>query len=271
MSEAPLAALILAGSRSDSDPVAAAGERSCKAFVPVAGQPMLARVIDALEASGRVGRITVVLDAAAPLASEAPELASRMADGGIQRIDPEPTPSRSVLRAFATLPTDTPLLVTTADHPLLTADMVADFIDDALKSDADACAGLAPTALIDDAYPQARRTRLRFRDGGRSGCNLFLFRGPRARNVLSFWARMEARRKRPWRLALALGPITLAAYALGLLTLEGAMRRLGHKADARLHAVILRQPEAAIDVDTLADLRLVETILGAGGAGKAPA
>ncbi|WP_161958856.1 nucleotidyltransferase family protein [Ferruginivarius sediminum] len=262
------AVLVLAGSRAGPDPVAEAGGRSCKAFVQIGGRPMLERVIAALEASGCVGDISVALDAAAPTDVEAPALAKRMAAGEISRADPARTPSRSVLQAFDALPAGTPLIVTTADHPLLTAQMVAEFVRKAVDSGAEAAAALAPTELIDATYPDARRTRLKFRDGGYSGCNLFCFRGAGARNVLTFWGRMEARRKRPWRLAMALGPLTLVAYALGLLTLKGALRRLGRKAGADLHAVILPQAEAAIDVDKLEDLRLVERILGAGDAGQ---
>jgi GTP:adenosylcobinamide-phosphate guanylyltransferase len=262
------AVLVLAGSRAGPDPVAEAGGRSCKAFVQIGGRPMLERVIAALEASGCVGEISVAMDATAPADAEAPALAKRLTAGEIRRIDPAPTPSRSVLQAFAALPAGTPLIVTTADHPLLTAQMVAEFVRKAVDSGAEAAAALAPTALIDVAYPDARRTRLKFRDGGYSGCNLFAFQGPGARNVLNFWAGMEARRKRPWHLAMALGPLTLVGYVLGMLTLNGALRRLGRKAGANLHAVILPQAEAAIDVDKLEDLRLVERILGAGDAGQ---
>ena len=41
-----------------------------------------------------------------------------------------------------------------------------------------------------------------------------------------FWQRMEADRKRPWRLASRIGPASLALYALGRLDLEGAMRQI---------------------------------------------
>ncbi|MDZ7826713.1 MAG: hypothetical protein U5R48_12630 [Gammaproteobacteria bacterium] len=49
------------------------------------------------------------------------------------------------------------------------------------------------------AFPDSRRTALRFADGARCGCNLFLFRGAPALQVLDFWQRVEGLRKQPHR------------------------------------------------------------------------
>lgn len=258
-------ALVLAGRRGPGDPVAVAGGCACKAFVPVAGIPMVERVVAALEASGCLAGILVALDADAPVAAGAPGLARRLQAGTVRRVDPAGSPSASVQHAFEALPSGTPLLVATADHPLLTPEMVAAFLGEALASGADVAAALTPAAALAAAYPGSRRTRLRFRGGGYAGCNLFALMGPGARQVLAFWGAMEARRKRPWALAMRIGPRTLLAYALGRLSLEAALRRLGRKVGARLHAVILREPEAAIDVDSVADLRLVERVLTRAG------
>src|SRR3546814_20090837 len=73
----------------------------------------------------------------------------------------------------------------------------------------------------DEAYPQSRRNRRKFREDSYAGGNLFALMGPNAHRAVAFWARMEARRKRPWHLARALGPVTLAAYISGPLSLGG--------------------------------------------------
>ena len=75
------------------------------------------------------------------------------------------------------------------------------------------------------------------------------------------WRRVEQERKRPWRLVRAFGWQPLLAYLLGRLTLDDAMARASGFIGARLAAVVLPHPEAAIDVDKPADLDLVETIL----------
>jgi len=260
---APVDVLVLAGSRAAGDPVAAARGTSCKATAPVAGVPMVERVLATLRACPEVGDIAVALDADVPLAEEAPRLAGWLARGVVTRQDPGPGPSATVATAFAARPDGRPLLVATADHPLLTPPMIAAFLAGARISGADAVTAVAPTRLLEAAYPKARRTRLRFRDGGYSGCNLFALMTPRAAGALAFWQRLEAQRKRPWRMAAAIGLGTLTGYALGRLSLDGAVDRLGRRAGARLAAVRLNQAEAAKDVDSLDDLALVESILTA--------
>ena len=54
---------------------------------------------------------------------------------------------------------------------------------------------------------------------------------------------------------------TLLGYALGFLTLDGAMRRVSPVMGCEARAIALPFAEAAIDVDKPADLALVESIL----------
>jgi hypothetical protein len=63
----------------------------------------------------------------------------------------------------------------------------------------------------------------------------------------------------------AFGWRSLVAYLLGRLTLDEALARASKVIDARLAAVVLPQPEAAIDVDKPADLELAESILARRG------
>jgi GTP:adenosylcobinamide-phosphate guanylyltransferase len=153
-----------------------------------------------------------------------------------------------------------PLLVTTADHPLLTPAMIDHFVQSA-PAGADVVAGLAAATLIRRDYPDAIRTFYRLAGEGYSGCNLFLMRTEAAGNVVSFWTAMERLRKRPWRLIAAIGPATLARYLLGRLSLDVALARLSAIVGAQVAAVVMPFAEAAIDVDKPADLILAERIL----------
>lgn len=255
----PFTALVLAASR-PQDPMARASGVSHKALVPAGGAPMLARVIAALQASRSVGRIAVCIEDRAVL-DGLPALAAKAACGAITIVASEPTPSRSVLHAIAELPDALPLLVTTADHPLLSAEMVDFFCDAARGTGADLAAGLAPASVILRDYPAAQRTFLRFRDDRYSGCNLFALLTPQAAAAVRFWTRAEQHRKRPWRLARSFGFGSLLLFALGRLTLDDAMRRASQKVGAAVAAVRMPYAEAAIDVDKPADLVLVEEIL----------
>ena len=107
----------------------------------------------------------------------------------------------------------------------------------------------------------AGRTYLSFADGGWSGCNLFQFATPRAIAAVELWRRVEADRKRPWRIVRRLGIGLLIRYALGRLTLGEAIAHLGRKAGLDAAAIPCPYGLAAVDVDKPADLDLVRAIV----------
>lgn len=253
-------ALVLAGRRGPDDPVAVAAGVSHKCLVPANGVPMLARVVEAVAASRSIGLIAVSI--------EDPDLVGSLArlspqrDEGRLRVFPSAaTPSLSALAAAEALGHPFPLLITTADHALLATDLVDFFASAARETEADIVAGLVPAEVLLDAYPQTKRTFLRFRDGRYSSCNLFCVLTEAGLRVLDFWRRVERDRKRPWRIARAFGIGTLVAYVLGRLTLEQGLARLSRRLGVDARAVIVPFAEAAIDVDKPSDLTLVDDIL----------
>lgn len=244
------AALILAGSRPGApDPVALAEGVAHKALVQVGGVPMLARVVQALRAAGTE---TIAVSA------DEPAVAALAEALGCTVLPTGRGPSASVAAAFARL--GTPLLVTTADHALLRADWVRDFLSDTPAS-ADVAVLLARRDAIERALPGTRRTYLKLADGGWSGCNLFLLATARAEAAIATWAAVEADRKRPWRIAARLGIGTLWRYALGKLTMAEAIARLGHGIGVEAAAVSARDGLAAVDVDKLDDLSQVRALI----------
>jgi hypothetical protein len=125
----------------------------------------------------------------------------------------------------------------------------------------DAAAALARAEVVVAAAPGTRRTFLRFEDGAFSGCNLFCFATPGAARVVALWREVEALRKTPLKMLARLGPLTAARYAMGILPLRAALDRLEQLAGVTLAAVELPFGQAAIDVDTVADLDLVRTLM----------
>jgi len=154
-----------------------------------------------------------------------------------------------------------PVLVVTADHALLSSEMIDTFARAAAAESADVLVGLVAESLVRARFPDATRTFLRLRGGGYKGANLFAFRTPEARRAAAFWVRAEQFRKQPWRLVGALGPTALLLFVLGRLDVDAAFERLSRAAGARVRPIPLPYPEAAIDVDKPADLDLVCRIL----------
>lgn len=249
-----LTVLVLAGSRQGAaDPMAVAARVSHKALLPVAGTPMLLRVIRALRATPAVGRII--------LSCERTDLLDGVAEAAdVLAIRAEASPAASVAAALRDY--GPPLLVTTADHALLSPAILADFLAHAPQS-ADAIAAVARAEVVRAGFPETRRTWIRLRDGDFSGCNLFLLRHARAARAVAFWQRLEEHRKSPLAMARLIGPRALIGYALRLVTLEGVARLLSRRTGAALAVIPLLHADAAIDVDKPADLVLVEQTLAA--------
>lgn len=254
------AAIVLAGDRGAADPLVKSAGVSCKALVPVAGRPMILRVLDALEGSSAID-LRIVSGSSSRLLGHAPEFDGLIASGKILWVENEASPSLSAQAALHTIPADHAALVTTADHALLTPRMVDYFCTQAAKTGCDVVAGLARYDIVTAAFPESRRTVTRLRGGGYCGCNLFAFLTPRARQAAAFWRRVEEQRKHPLKIVKVLGLVAVLRYLLGHLTIEDGLARMSALMNARAGVVWMPDAEAAVDVDNIEDWRLAEKIL----------
>jgi CTP:molybdopterin cytidylyltransferase MocA len=251
-------ALILAGSRGPDDPLAKAANVSHKALLPVAGVPMLLRVVEALRAMPGIARIYVCIENER-VVLQVPVLEALHRDRALEILPAADSPATSVAAALRHIELTQPLLVTTGDHPLLTPAILQRFVDSAPK-DCDLAVALAPADIVAATYPGAVRTFYRLGKQRFSGCNLFLVRSSNVEHVANFWRRMETHRKRPLRLIWEIGPLALIKVLLGLMDADQAFAYLSKKAGAIIRHVELPVAEAAVDVDKPADLELVERI-----------
>jgi len=242
--------LILAGQREGVvDPLCAAAGIERKAVLPINGRPMIDYVLDALRNAGLKRPFHV----SGFGAEYNMELAQSPSAAG---------PAGSALAALEAGIT-TPVLLTTCDHPLLTADMVDAFISGARDSRADFCVGLAEKSIIDPAYPHVKRTYLNFKDTSTSGCNLFYIANDAGLAAIRFWQSAQHHRKNPLKLASQFGVGIFFRYLFGQLTLDGAFKYASKRMKISAKPVLLPFAEAAIDVDKPSDKTLVEEILKA--------
>jgi len=125
-------AIVLAGQRPGEDAFAKAHGVAAKALIRVGGEPMLGRVVRTLLGCPSVGKVLILaqrpdrlLDGATEWLRDAPGVRMARSGDGI---------SRSI-EAAAGHEAAFPLLVTTADHALLTAAMVETFLAGAGDAD----------------------------------------------------------------------------------------------------------------------------------------
>ena len=263
-SSASYTAVVLAADRGPGDEVAQATGAPCKSLAPVGGIPMVMRVLDALDGARDISGC--ILCGPPQSVVDRHQLLGRLISSGkIQWMQNQATPSTSTINVLNSLPDDNAVLVTTADHALLNEEIVDHFCAEARTSGVDIVVGLTRYDDVIAAYPGMRRTAMRLSDTRYCSCNLFAFLTPRARKMAELWRQVESQRKKPWRIINLLGWMAVLRYAAGKLSLNQARRIISRRLGFDAAAVVLPFPEAAVDVDTVADLRFVEDILNRNG------
>ena len=246
-------AMVLAGSRPGRDDFAESHGTDMKALVPVGGVPMVLRPVRALLAAPEIGLVRVLAQQATRIAAVLPD------DPRLSVFASGPTIAATIEALFADPETSFPLLVTTADHALLDAAMIADFC--AAAAGADLAIGLVEKRALDARLPQTQRTWIRFQGGAYSGANLFAFGSRDAARAVALWRSVEQDRKKGWRMIAALGPAILLGAVLRVRTLDQTLGTIGRRLGLTIRAVEMANPLAAVDVDKPADHALVTNIL----------
>ncbi|MEM7220276.1 MAG: NTP transferase domain-containing protein [Pseudomonadota bacterium] len=251
--------MVLAGEREGGNALAQARGLPSSLLVDLHGAPVLDWTLRAVAAS-QLERICLV----GPGESVSDPLIERWRGrDDVDALEPALGPAASAARGVARV--GTPALVTTADHALLLAPRIDDFVRSAsaraATAGADVVVGLVPYALVRERFPGSRRTRLRFADLTACGANLFYAHTPRAAALFEFWRLLEALRKTPHRMAGRLGWWTLVRYLTRTLSLDAAFRRISDRAGATVVPLLLDEAELAVDVDSEADLALAGRVL----------
>jgi hypothetical protein len=250
--------LVLAASRGNLDPLAQAGGVSHKCFIDIAGQPMLRRVVAAVMASGRIGRTIVAIEPDSM--EEAKHILAGLPDA--ERI--EYVASRenigSSVSAVAT-PELLPLVITTGDNALHTAELVRYFCDSLDGLSEDGAIGLTPAEYILAKYPEGNRAFHRFRDGAFSSCNIYALLTPRALHAPRVFNSGGQFGKKPRRLIGAFGLFAFLLYKSRLFTLRTVLKALSRTVGVRTAPVLIPFAEGPIDVDRMQDWELANRII----------
>jgi molybdopterin-guanine dinucleotide biosynthesis protein A len=261
--EAPFRAIVLAGERPGGGVLARELGLAAGVLAPLAGRACIARVVDALRGAHSTDG-GLLCGPAADVLAASPEIHALLQAGDFRWLAPQSGPAASALAASQALGT-APLLLTSGDHGLLSAEVVDAFCTGArasgAASGADLLVGLVPYDLVAAAFPESRRTVLRFADGAFCGSNLFALLTPRSHHALTYWSSLEAHRKQPWKIARRLGIATVLRYVTGRLRVDQAFDVLSDRSGCRVGWLPIAAPRAAVDVDCRADWLLADRLL----------
>lgn len=256
-------ALVLAG-RANTGRLRGWSDAASEAMVPIAGRPMVARVLEALRGSGSVGDLIVVT--ADP---DAVALVTAMGGRAVAAGESLVENVRAGLEALP--PGQDEALVVTGDAALLTPAAVDEFVARSRETGADLCWAIVPREAYLRELPGSRRTFVRLADGHFTGGNVFYLRRRAVEPALALLADFYAARKRPLRLARLLGVGILARLLVGRLRVAAVERRVRELAGIAGRAVVMERAEVGFDVDEPEDAAYAERVLrdrggGAGGA-----
>lgn len=247
-------ALILAGERRKRSPLLKEG-LPFKALLPVCGKEMFLRVYETLKEVPALDEIYVSApkELYALLKERFPGLSFRF-------IPQASSPSTSVFFALEEMGSY-PVFLTTADHALLTPEIVSFFLEECLVRQGALGVGVVPFSLVKAAYPSASRTTYRLKEGRFCSANLYFLGSCEVKRALYFWRQVEERRKNPLKIVAAFGPLALLRYLWGRLDLEEAFLLASKVLGCEVFPVSLPFARAAVDVDDEEDLLLAQEIL----------
>jgi len=255
--------LILAGKRS-SDPLSKNFQVPNKAFIHLAGKTMLSWVVDAIKQAELQPPYMLSITR-----SQQEIFEDALSDVLCELIlnDEDESPVQASMKALKGLQPTQGLLITTADNPLLTAEIINHFLNKCQSSSADLVIGTVngKQQLLQD-YPEVRRTWHKLNPNcWLSGCNLFFWSPEGFREgTLDTLCQLEEKRKSPILFASTVARLDLKfllKLCLQRTSIEECSQALSRATRVKTELVTLPFPEACIDVDTMTDLELAQKIL----------
>ncbi len=258
-------ALVLAAQRSrEGDPLAPFCNNGNKNLIDVHGRPMVAWVLETLLEASEIDQVLVSIEDPNLLQTAIEGISSlqnALDAGTLVAVPAQENLYQSVLSALSHEGVDRcPAIITTADNPLLTPEMIRHFTAQTDAQGAEAAVAMVSAPLMKARYPEGQRRFYAFRGGEYSNCNLYALTTETALDAARAFEGGGQFRKKLSRIVKAFGLASFVLYALRIRTLAGFGQHLSRQLGIRLRFVTMPFPEACIDVDNERTLRIAREI-----------
>ena len=244
-------AVILAGDRGPSDPVANVANVSGKALVKFNGVTQIEQIVKLLHDAECINEL-YVLGPSQECLNQCEEVRLMYKDYGVNYLPPQLGPSSSALLGVQTSACF-PTLVITSDLPLLKAEFIENYCKKVMKLDVDFVVGAVEHSCIKNLLPELKKTKYRFSDSEVCFANVFAVLTPLGMKAIKYWQDVEQSRKNPLAVIRKIDWWSVLQYKLGRLSVAQASQKLSDKLDANLNIEMFAVPELAIDVDSAHD------------------
>ncbi|MEM9494462.1 MAG: NTP transferase domain-containing protein [Pseudomonadota bacterium] len=250
------AAVIVAGAAREIDPLLDACGVRHKALIEIKGEALIARAARALGDAGFGERIVI----AAP-GDLHPVFADVMPPGIAPRFtEAQTTPAATLLELCAVYEGKGGVLATTADHALLTPEMLQAFLRD-VDDGTGVAAAVVDSDVYHNAFPNTRQPFVRLKDARFTGANLFWMDPALARPLFEFWRSFEKNRRAPLKMVRAVGLAAALSYLRGALSEAEVIALVEERTGVRGQFVRLEDAKAAIDIARPEDLEVARRLL----------
>lgn len=250
-------AIVLAGAP-NTGKLSEVSSEAWEALIELDGEALVCRSVRPLLAARTVGRIVVV--------GPKPELDEALAGFDVAVIPPTGDMFDNVLEGFRYLSRTSGqepglALVSSADVPLITPEIVDGLVKTCLERGGDAFYPLMSRETMEAAFPGTKRTYGKLRDGTFTGGNLFVVNGTVLEGVRDKARALIDARKNALKMAATIGFGFVLKLALGLLTVKELENYVGRTFGFEARAMFVPWAEIGIDVDKPGDIDLVRSYL----------
>jgi GTP:adenosylcobinamide-phosphate guanylyltransferase len=245
-------ALILGGAP-NSGPLRKISSAEYEAGIYIAGRPMIDYVISALRNVPVISRIIVVCDESV--------LSETLRRQVTSIIKPGKTLLDSLNNGLKTMEPREPVLVLTADIPLISKEALEDFLLRCMSKEADVYYSFVSKEVNEEKYPGVKRTYVKLHEGVFTGGNVVLLSPQVIRDHTDILNKAVLLRKKTLQLCLLLGWKYLFYLLVGRLTIHHIEEQVAGILKIKAVGVISAFPEVGIDVDKPSDFHLVSKVL----------
>lgn len=246
--------VILAGGKMESSLIPHSDAPS-KGYIEIAGKPMMAYVISAVEKVKRIRRIV--------LAGDESLVPGFLKDKLFAIAPPGNSMMESLRSAVCALdPPPDRVLILPCDLVLLTPESVDDFIDKSLDPPADITYGYLSKEDSQAEFPDVNHTYVKIQEGTFCGTGFFLMNPALIDTFEDLFNRLAANRKNPLALAGVLGFGMIFQLLFGTMTVKDAESRVMELMGGCVaRGIRTRHAKAGFNVDAPNELMIAKRIL----------
>ncbi|MCX8128942.1 MAG: nucleotidyltransferase family protein [Clostridia bacterium] len=217
-----------------------------KALLKINGRAMIDYVVDAFRNVEYIKKIVVV--------GNVDELETVLKDKVDAVIAPEGLIVDNIIAGVKYLGKEMPLLISSCDIPLITADAVKDFIFNARDMGADFCYPIVEKSINISKYPEFERTYIKVKEGTFTGGNIFYLNPQIIEKGYALASKLLEARKNPLKMVTIVSPGFAAQFAMGRLTIDKMEKKFSELSGIKARVFVSEYPEIGNDVDKSSDV-----------------